>query len=124
MWEVIFLSICKLGLFAVLFCGFFLFFPDCLGFLYFNTLGHVACFGLSLNTFSCRQFSISSSKYLLHFKQTQIYDQELVGLKLLERIFCIHSCRGQDVAAMSLSWTDYSKFCPWVLKIGKKKSFS
>lgn len=103
MWEVIFLSICNLGLFCSV------------GFLYFNTLGHLACFGFSLNTFSCRLFSISSSRYLLHFKQIQIYDLEevptpweLVALKFLERISCIHYCRGQDVAAMSLSWTDYS----------------
>lgn len=37
----------------------------------------------------------------------------------------IHYCRGQDVAAMSLNWTDYSKLCTWVVKTGvrKKKKF-
>lgn len=101
---------------SVFFVKFFL-----IGFFIFYTLGHLACFGLSLHTFSYRLFSISSSRHLLHFKQTQIYDQELVGLKLLERISCIHYCRCQDVAAMSLSWTDYSKLWTWVLKIGGEK---
>lgn len=56
----------------------FFIFPVCLGVLCSNTLGHLACFGFSLNTFSCTLFSISSSRYLLYFKQSQIYDLEEV----------------------------------------------
>lgn len=76
---------------VVLFCGVFFIFPVCLGFLYFNALGHLSCFRFSLNTFSCRLLSILSSRYLLHFKQIQIYGleevlqpQKLVGLKFLK----------------------------------------
>lgn len=70
-----------LQIWVVLFCVvFFSFFPVCLSFLYFNTLGLLACFGFSLNTFSCRLFSISSSRCLLHFKQTQIHDLQVPHL--------------------------------------------
>lgn len=112
------------------FVQFGVFFPVCLGFLYFNTLAHLACFGFSLNTFFTGYlvFQAAGICYILNKPKFMIWkNSHTSGTCWFEtfRKNILHPLlQGEGVAAMSLSWTDYSKLCTWALKIrGGKKVF-